>query len=301
MNILVAKHIFGENYRQCKSKFPEDILFIIAEYAIDEIGMGIIRMNATMPNLQKYYLSTENFMFYLQCKPYDSASVYNIRVRDTELLKSICDVIQFAYEKKPSTSKCKLEFHEKHEIERNVAGEFPFNYCSGLNYVSKFKRSGYVSYQLLMTAFIIAGYEYKFTQSSEPFQICGKRRNIGNAKAFIKREKELHMPPSYLKIGYGRFLHKSDVGKQILDYMNIYGYGTDPMLHRAGSYKRAGALRCKKLIEFYNLHYDKKDWKQAASLEACGSTMLSINPENLKPLAGGGCGLDIRNFFGAKK
>jgi hypothetical protein len=40
-----------------------------------------------------------------------------------------------------------------------------------------------------------------------------------------------------------------------------------------------------------------KDEKPAASLEVCGSTMLSVNPEKLKP------GFDIRNLFGngAKK
>jgi hypothetical protein len=311
MNILVAKYIFGENYRNCKSAFPEDILFVIAKYAIDDIGLEIIRINATMPNLHKYYLSTYNFYFYSYSKPYDDTVVYNIRVRDTELLKAICDVINFAYDKKPSTSKCKLKYCEKHEIERNVAGEFFINYGieTRNNYVSRFKKGGYVSRDMVILAFILAGYEYKFTEDKkescvdrrEYFYIHGTRRKFCTRTAFIRRQNELDMPPSFLKNG-SVYSHINEIEKQILDLTKRYGL--DPMLHRPGSCARQGVERCNKLIEIYNLHYPEKDWKQAASLEACGSTMLSINPENLKSLAGGGGGsgaMDVRNFFGAKK
>jgi hypothetical protein len=301
MNILVAKHIFGENYRQCKSKFPEDILFIIAEYAIDEIELEIIRINATMPNLHKYYLSTYNFSFYSYSKPYDETVAYNIRVKNIELLKSICDVIEFAYEKKPSTSKCKLTCNEKHEIERNVAGNFFLDYGIGTskNYVSKLRKGGYVSRDAVILAFIIAGYEYKFIQNTEPFIIHGKRRNIGTRTSFIKRQKELNIPPSYLKFNhhiYGKGSYCVHISEALAELSCL--------TNTSCSYSRAAIKKRNKLIEFYNLHYPEKAEKPVATLEACGSTMLSINPENLKPLAGGGgggCGINVCNFFGAKK
>jgi hypothetical protein len=163
----------------------------------------------------------------------------------------------------------------------------------------------------VVLAFILAGYEYKFTEDKkeknvdrrEYFYIHGRRRTIRTRTAFIKRQKELGIPPSYFKID-GFLLHTSELKKEILDLTDRYGL--DPMLHRPGSCARAGIIRCNKLIEIYNLHYSEKDEKPVATLEACGSTMLSINPANLKSLAGGGgggggCGINVCNFFGAKK
>jgi len=204
MNSVICKHVFGDT----KLPLDEDVLLIIAEYVLDkdtiEVLKGLYKLNQTLPNIERYYLS-DHFLRSHDKLNFDSSIHYIIPYNDISRIVVVKKLVNFCY-KKTKSAKFEYTCRAKHGLESTLI----YGFCRQGKRAHLFSEEerkqmnyDYVARNHTCIAFLLNDFEYKVKPSIDPeLYFLFKASEVSNRMSidkFNERQIEQGLTSYYAK------------------------------------------------------------------------------------------------------